>query len=272
LYDGQVLVFRQVPALQELISYTDTLLREHLGEGDPTTVQTRLNDADYLECMGRAQHEFRTSKQSRQLFFAVLQQIGVDTQNTFWDHFPLRAVPYGGSHRGGRCEAVNVHRDTWGANINCQLNWWAPIYPLSAERTMVFYPDYWQSPLANDTHSWSFDEYIRQRNLLPDKERAVDYSSVPLPQEAVDDSHLFPVLIEAGDLLCFASAHLHGSVENTSARARFSVEMRTVNVDELQAGYGAPNVDNVGVKPMYEWFRRIKDNRSLAEVMTESVD
>ena len=264
LYDGQLLVFRQVPALQELIAYTDTLLQDHLGEGDPTTVQVRLNEAEYLERMGQAQHEFRTGPQGKQLFFKALVQIGVDPERTYWDHFPLRAVPYGGTHKGGRCEAVDVHRDSWGANIDAQLNWWAPMYSLSPERTMVFYPEYWQRPLANDTATWSVDEYIRQRNLLPNKERAVGYSSVPLPQEPVDNSHLFPVVIEPGDLLCFASAHLHGSVENTSDRTRFSVEMRTANIDEVQSGYGAPNVDNAGVTPMYNWFRRISDSSSLA--------
>jgi len=269
LFNGEVLVFRCVPAMQELIDYTDSLLKKHLGKGDPTTIQTRLNETDYLELMGQAQHEFRTGKRCKQLFFKALGQIGVDPGRTYWDHFPLRAVPYGGTHKGGRCGWVDVHRDTWGANINAQLNWWSPIYPLTPGRSMAFYPDYWQRPLANDTAGWSIDEYIRQRNLLPDKERKVPYSSVPLPTEPVDSNHLFPVLIEPGDLLCFASAHLHGSVQNSSDRTRFSVEMRTANIDEIQGGYGAPNVDNAGVKPMYNWFRRISDSRSLGEDMEE---
>ena len=267
LYAGQLLVFRQVPAMQELIAYTDALLRKYLGEGDSTTIQTRLNEADYLRLMGKAQHEFRSGSESKQLFFKALTQIGVDPESTYWDHFPLRAVPCGGTHKGGRCEEVGVHRDSWGANINAQLNWWAPIYPLSPGRTIVFYPDYWQRSLANDTATWSIEEYIRQRNLLPNKERAVGYSSVPLPQEPVDSSCLFPVIIDPGDLLCFASAHLHASGKNFSDRTRFSVEMRSVNIDEVQGGYGAPNVDNAGTKPMYKWFRRVSDNQSLADAI-----
>jgi len=83
----------------------------------------------------------------------------------------------------------------------------------------------------------------------------------------VDDSHVSPVMLEPGDLLCFASAHLHASVQNTTDRTRFSVEMRTVNINEVLAGYGAPNVDNDGLRPMYNWFRRISDNYSLAGEM-----
>jgi len=267
LFSGEVLLFRNVPAMQELISYTDRLLKKYLGDDDPTTIQERLNEADYLELMGQAQHEFRTSQESKALFFKALTQVGVDPATTYWDHFPLRAVPCGGTHNGGRCGWVDVHRDSWGATIDAQLNWWAPIYPLTAERSMAFYPEYWQRPLANDTAIWSIDEYIHQRNLLPNKERKVPYSSVPLPTEAVDDSHVCPVMLEPGDLLCFSSAQLHASVENTTDRTRFSVEMRTVNIDEVLAGHGAPNVDNEGPHPMYKWFRRICDSYSLAAEM-----
>jgi len=267
LFSGEVLLFRNVPAMYELINYTDGLLKKHLGGLDPTSIQGRLNEADYLELMGRAQHEFRTSQEPKSLFFKALAQVGVDHGTTYWDHFPLRAVPHGGTHKGGRCGWVDVHRDSWGASIDAQLNWWAPIYLLTPERSMAFYPDYWQRPLANDTATWSIDEYIRQRNLLPNKERKVPYSSVPLPTEQVDVSHVCPVMLEPGDLLCFASAHLHASVQNTTDRTRFSVEMRTVNINEVLAGYGAPNVDNDGPCPMYNWFRRISDNYSLAGEM-----
>lgn len=267
LYRGEVLVFRNVHAMHELIAYTDALLIKHLGEGDPTTIQARLNETDYLELIGRAQYEFRTSREPKALFFKALREVGVDLNSTYWDHFPMRAVPCGGTHHGGRCGWVDVHRDSWGSTIDAQLNWWAPIYSITPERSMAFYPDYWHKPLANDTSTWSIDEYIRQRNLLPDQERKVPYSSVPLPTEPVDDTNVCPVMLEPGDLLCFASAHLHASMENTTDRTRFSVEMRTVNIHELIEGHGAPNVDNDGPRPMYNWFRRISDNVSLDSEM-----
>lgn len=267
LFRGEVLVFRDVKAMFELIGYSDQLLKKHLGEGDPTTVQQRLDESEYLNLMGKVQHEFRTSEQPKKLFFEALSQVGVDSNTTYWDHFPLRAVPCGESYNGGRCGWVDVHRDSWGSTIDAQLNWWAPIYSLTPQRSMAFYPDYWDKPLANDTASWSIDEYIRQRNLLPSQELKVPYSSVPLPTEPVEQSNICPVMIEPGDLLCFSSAHLHASMPNTTDRTRFSVEMRTVNINTVLAGNGAPNVDNAGPKPMYQWFRRISDNHSLAAEM-----
>ena len=51
------------------------------------------------------------------------------------------------------------------------------------------------------------------------------------------------MVVEPGDLLCFSGAHLHASVPNTSAEARVSVELRTVNRDDLEEGRGAPDLD-----------------------------
>ena len=46
-----------------------------------------------------------------------------------------------------------------------------------------------------------------------------------------------------GEVLLFSGAQLHASIPNTSGRARFSVDFRTVDVPDLLAGRGAPLVD-----------------------------
>jgi hypothetical protein len=45
------------------------------------------------------------------------------------------------------------------------------------------------------------------------------------------------------------------------------VETRTVNLKDLRAGLGAANVDGLGKLPAYEWFARMTDGRSLADVV-----
>ena len=46
-----------------------------------------------------------------------------------------------------------------------------------------------------------------------------------------------------GAVMLFSGAQLHASIPNTSGRARFSVDFRTVDVAELCLGRGAPLVD-----------------------------
>ena len=41
----------------------------------------------------------------------------------------------------------------------------------------------------------------------------------------------------------FSGAQLHSSVPNTSGKTRFSIDFRTVDLDDVIAKRGAPNVD-----------------------------
>ncbi len=74
-------------------------------------------------------------------------------------------------------------------------------------------------------------------------------------------------VIQPGDMLCFCCAHLHASVPNTSGRARFSIETRTVNIDDIHNERGAPNVDCAASEIMTTWFRHIEGNYSLADAV-----
>jgi hypothetical protein len=86
---------------------------------------------------------------------------------------------------------------------------------------------------------------------------------VPEPTERVDRSAELRIVIEPRDLLCFSGAHLHASVPNTSGQTRFSVEVRTVLLDDIVAGRGAPNLDGRAPRVPLEWFRRIPDGALL---------
>jgi ectoine hydroxylase-related dioxygenase (phytanoyl-CoA dioxygenase family) len=75
------------------------------------------------------------------------------------------------------------------------------------------------------------------------------------------------MIVEPGDLLCFSGAHLHASVPNTSGVTRFSLEARTVNVDDVASRRGAPNLDGQAPRIPLDWFHHIEDEVPLPEVM-----
>jgi len=85
---------------------------------------------------------------------------------------------------------------------------------------------------------------------------------VPQPTEPVEVAEL-RVAIDPGDLLCFSGAHLHGGVPNRTGLARFSIETRTVDADDVAAGRGAPNVDGAAPRVAHEWFHRVADDTPL---------
>ena len=215
------------------------------------------------------QREVRTDPRLKGLFRAALEHVGVDPARSYWDSIFLRVVPPiepGAERQIGR---IGFHRDTWSSNVLQQTNWWATIRPLSTDRTIAFYPDYWSRPIANTSADWDLDE-IRARRRSG--ERDEDIPIVPEPSEPVDTSSELRIVIEPGDLLCFSGAHLHASVPNVSAGTRVSVELRTVSLDDFVRDRGAPNLDGRAPSVPLEWFRSIADGSSLSALAGRSRD
>jgi hypothetical protein len=235
-------VFKQVGPLLELARLLDGRIGEQPGE----------------DAIAELQREVRGDEHVGELVGAALEEVGVDAKRTYWDKIHLRIVPpvAGDRHIG----TIGVHRDTWGSNVLSQTNWWLPIRPLAAERTIAFYPGYWSRPIENTSASWDLDE-IRQRRRSG--ERDEDIPIVPEPTEPVDTESELRIVIEPGDLLCFSGAHLHASVPNVTAETRVSMELRTVNADDLARDRGAPDLDGRAPRVPLEWFRSMADGRPL---------
>jgi hypothetical protein len=192
---------------------------------------------------------------SKDLLRAALEQVGVDPARTCWDRLHVRVVEPLEPGEQGR--SIGFHRDTWGSNVLAQVNWWTPLRPITAQRTIAFYPAYWSRPLANSSADWDLDE-IRER-----RQAGEDVQIVPEPTEPVDTTSELRMVIEPGDLLCFSGAHLHASVPNTSAEARVSLELRTVNVDDREGGRGAPDLDGRAPRVPLYWFKPMAGGPTL---------
>ena len=83
-----------------------------------------------------------------------------------------------------------------------QVNWWTPIRPLAAERTIAFYPAYWDRPLANTSADWRLEDVWAagaKRGPL-----------VPEPTEPVDAASELRIVVEAGDYFKSSDVQLDG--------------------------------------------------------------
>ena len=52
------------------------------------------------------------------------------------------------------------------------------------------------------------------------------------------------LICRAGGVILFSGAHLHSTVPNTSDHTRFSIDFRTVNLEDVRDRRGARNVDS----------------------------
>jgi len=70
-------------------------------------------------------------------------------------------------------------------------------------------------------------------------------------------------------MIVFAAAQLHSSVPNTSDRTRFSIDFRTVHLDEVEAGRGAPNIDSACTGTTMGDYLRLSDLEHLPKETVE---
>ena len=257
-FSGALLVWRRLPALLTLTARADVLLRAGF-EGDPLNAEQRFAPDEYLKRVRRLRAAFRADEIINVAFKRALTETGLGAGDCFWDPLQLRVVPTQGSHHGRRIMPLPAHRDNWGSNIGQQVNWWSPIYPVGAGRSILFYPSYFDRAVANSSAEWDFDTLKRLMN----EGKADQYPVLPVLTETLPADTAEAVVIEPGDMLAFSGQHLHGSIATDTSAARFSVESRTVNLGHVTSGLAAPNVDGRAPRVVPDWFEHVVSGERL---------
>lgn len=174
-------------------------------------------------------------------------------------------MTHGDYMRAGLAYQFHLHRDTWFSAPQQQLNWWFPVYEISAENTMAFHFEYWDRPIRNSSEIYDYEEWKRTGRKQAAKQVKKETREQPRALEEFDEALAVPVVCEVGELVLFSAAQLHGTVENTSGWTRFSIDFRTINRDDLEQGLGAPNRDSRCTGTTLGDFLRVSDLEPLPE-------
>ena len=109
--------------------------------------------------------------------------------------------------------------------------------------------DYYQNNTSRRTTATGVTREVQARPGAVDHTPAQELVILPAP----------------GEVLLFSGAQLHKSIPNTSGRARFSVDFRTVYMPDLTAGRGAPLVDVHCTGTAIRDFVNVADESSFDE-------
>ena len=230
------------------------ILEEVFMPYHPTDAHNHIDHSRFIALLVKAREAIQNEQ--RDTVRQVFKSWGIDSTFLYWDKIILRAAPPVNFYeKRWLHDHVHAHRDTWGVNVQAQVNWWAPIYPIETNRTIRFYPHYWNNPMPNDTDSWSFSTYMQKKKAAKAGEK-LDYKGAPSSLE--EPKNGVAVVIEPDQCLVFSSAHLHDSIPNTSNKVRFSFEFRTLDKRHVIEGLGAPNVDNAGAKVLYNIYQSLE--------------
>lgn len=270
IYGGDIIEIEGLAAFERLIAYARALVEEALHPWDPQRLHEHMDETQQRERLGTIQRAFASAVETRRLWTAVIEALGLDPARIACDRLHLRFQPHRDPDRAcGRHPAtatVAFHRDTWGSNLYAQTNWWAPIHPVTAGRTMALYPDLWATPLPNTSAHFDMAAVLERSRARGRTAVGAD-ESIPHLISPIDTGTARPVLAPPGTLIAFSGAHAHAGVGNHTGLTRISFETRTVWVDDLLARRGAPNIDGHAPWAAPGLFRMLADGRPLNEVL-----
>jgi hypothetical protein len=241
LYDGNLIVLTRLPAVAELVDYTRDELTELFGPHDPEHAHEHIDPPEMAKMLSIWKPRFIHSDRSRKLVCQIIQEAGLPAEFTHYDvPKPRTSFPVG-HLTTGVAFAFPWHRDAWYSAPAQQLNWWLPIYPVRPDNSMSFDLNSFDQPVPNT--SGDFDYYRNNTQRLTTatgttKEQQARPGAID--HKAASELAVLP---PPGGILLFSGTQLHTSIPNTSGRARYSIDFRTVDARDVLAGRGAPFTD-----------------------------
>ena len=244
LYKGHLFLYGVAPAATALCSFAREMLEEAFRPHDPRTAQHAMLVEDFAEILSAVKPAFINHPESKKLVADVLRERGCDLDRTYFDVPRLRSSTSDGYLTSGIAYAFHPHRDTWYSAPLCQLNWWMPVYPLPGESGMEVYPRYWSEAIANSSRNYNYARWVEESRFTASRHIAGDTREQPRAEQELDLDSRFIVNGPPGSLTVFSAAQLHGSARNLTGECRFSIDFRTVHIDDVSGGVGAPNIDS----------------------------
>lgn len=243
VHSGAICLHNGSVASRALCDFAKGMVSEAFEGLDPEHAQEILSVDKFIEIIAPLKSRFTNSPKTKELLREYLISMGVDPKSTYFDVPRLRVVPHSDYLSSGVSYAYKAHRDIWYSSPAAQINWWLPVWDVTPERTMAFYPSYWDRAIQNTSGDFDYGEWVKFGRPAATSQTTQDTRKHPLPMQSVSADDEFRYGAGSGDAIIFSACHLHATVPNTSSATRYSTDFRTINIDDLRGGRGGPNVD-----------------------------
>src|SRR5215472_1707616 len=244
LYAGSIFFHKPCSGSIKLCDLARKLTEEVFKPFDPRKIQESMPAERVAEILAVLKPKFIHHVKSKEFIQEMLGELGCDLGKTYFDVPRMRTAFPGDYLKSGIAYAFHPHRDTWYSAPFCQINWWMPIYPLNSENCMTFHPRYWDTPVKNGSSQYDYDRWNLESRHSASQHVKADTRVQPKPEEPVELDPQVRLVCDVGGVFLFSAAHLHSTVPNTSRHTRYSIDFRTVHLDDVLAQTGAPNVDS----------------------------
>ncbi len=271
LYSGDLFVASASPSTKALIALAREMLEKAFAPHDPRTIHEHLTPEEAAAILGELKPRFVHHPDAKSLIREILRENNVDIDKTYFDVPRMRSAYPSDFLSSGIAYAFHAHRDTWYSAPMCQINWWLPIYPVVANNAMGFYPQYFDAPVKNNSEIYNYYEWNSKHRADAAKHVRSDTREQPKPQEPLSKPTVC-CLPPPGGIILFSAAQLHETVPNTAGLARYSIDFRTVHLDDVVAHRGAPNVDTRATGTTMRDYLRASDLEHIPEDIIRTYD
>jgi hypothetical protein len=146
-----------------------------------------------------------------------------------------------------------------------QLNFWMPVFAIEPGNAMAFHSQYFDVQVPNSSATYNYYEWNAKHRPAAASNVNNDTRPLPAPTEQLDISDPLVLMTPVGGLIQFSGQQLHSSVPNNTGKTRFSIDFRTVHVDDIVGGHAAPNVDAACSGSSIRDFLSVADLRPVPE-------
>jgi hypothetical protein len=265
LYGGDLFGFSPGQSSSGLAELARDLSNEAFAPHDPEVAQESIPAERYVEILAELKPRFIHHPRAKELIAGMLSELGCDIDRTYFDVPRLRTMAHGEYLKAGLAYQFHAHRDTWFSAPQQQLNWWLPVYAIEAENSMAFHPQYFDTPIRNSSADYDYEQWNKTGRQQAATQVKKETRKQPQAQEPLELESDVRVVTPPGGVLVFSAAQLHSTVPNTTSRTRFSIDFRTVNLDDLVDGVAAANTDSQCTGTTLRDFLRASDLEPLPE-------
>lgn len=272
IYDGDIVILRATAATKALVAHARVLIEEAFAPLDPRHAHDQLSVMECVEILSRLKPHFIHHADTQELLRRVLLEYGCDPEKTYQDVPRLRVAYPSNFLTTGIAYAHHPHRDTWYSAPKSQINWWMPLYQFLPEQGMAFHPQYWDRPVANNSDEFNYYQWNAVGRKNAAQEVGKDTRVQPRPQEPLTLEPQICFVTPPGGTIVFSAAQLHSTIPNTTDWSRWSIDFRTVDIDDVVAHIGAPTGDSRSTGTSLRDFKRMADFAPMPEEIAGSYD
>lgn len=246
LYGGTAFCLPANSSSLALVDEVDTLLRRTLKTSDLRAAHRAARPEQIAARLIEARRVLFHEDSYHSAVRRVIESAGFDGATMAFDPLRVRAVLHRAHENPELAAAYYPHRDTWYGHSEAVVTWMIPLHDLSAEETMVLYPDCFRVAIPNNSDQYEYTSWMSGGWGAPETwiDREEEVTALPGVRGRVDCGRPVRFSCDRGSNVLFSASQFHRPLPQENDMSRFYLEFRVVHLGDHEAGLGAPNVDN----------------------------